>query len=1711
MKQFHESPSGDSKDLEAADNGRDCKYQLTRSQTIQLRQGLEKDLGQVCAAFRSLCKERDDLVEVCAPWDSPLSKAVQDLGGRAMRLGLHNGYDLSTRKGFLMAAQYLRQHRPRYLHFSPPCFPWSPMMNANQRTPEQRDRLEQHRQTSRKILKSCRKLMELQTQELQAESCGPGHSEASGEQPLRALSWGEESWQHMTKVAGGRFRVDGCEWGMKHPRTQRRLQKSWGWFSTCLRLRTALERKCSHDKGDHALVEGSITSQTAMYPQELCQAFAKCIMSPQVLWSTLFNSVQRDEISVLANDAMRDEDVDDEDDIPNPVAELPEHVAEEAEEAEIPEGPQGPVGEESNRSDIMRKIRIVHANLGHPSREVMLKTLRDANASSEVLELAKTFECPHCRQRGRTNLRRPSAPAKVTEKWHTVSVDTFWWQSPHQVNGQPTEHGVGISFLDEATDFHVASFVRVGPRKQGSISSAEFREHFSRDWIRIMPTPKILRLDDEGCFRDHSLIEWLESKGIQPQVIAGESPWQNGKHSRHLETLKENMSLLALEVPVETPGREILALAVGAKNELHQVRGYTPNQWAFGQAKGRLESYLQNGDNLAVQSSQASGNFEEQLHVVLKARETFLKADAKRRVARAGLFRARRTETFECGNLVYFWRHCRSKGRGNLDGMWHGPGRVVCVERTSDDMSSGASGSIVWVIHGIILYRCSPEQLRHVTAETQEIDAFLHGNLTPSQLLADMGPNMNYRDISADMSEVPADAEVHDEGPVAASAGSRIQAPAPLNSQHTGRRPSYQHDQPQPEPQGEREGPGRGPESGRLQGHGARGAAAESDRARQEGSERGSLREADLCPDSRGSANLRSMAGRSSGNEPKVCRTAGVREATAGEQHRPEDRGASAASQQGPPEQPRQQEREEFREYTSRGRQRDRVGRPGDGGRALPYAGAGPDRHRDEDGNEGHAVPDRAAPGSSSQSEHHDGADAEDAREHAREDDHARAEVSSSARSRSRTPARHVYFAEDGKGEMCQKLESVAETEFSNAGGTDPQSCGSHDDHGQLRNVTPVRQYKTGCFEWQRSRDLKNSSNLYVNTRDLESTFATFLQSDEQVFEIDLQIAPRDVHLERNSGQQDRWKINEKAKRRAEVSFRKLGPQDREDFMKAMRSELGSYLEKEAVEIATRKEIPPERVLPMRWVLTWKTIEDEEGKVVGKKPKARLIIKGFLDPDLLSLKRESPTLSTQNRNLLLSVAAWKQWKVQVGDVKTAFLNADATERDRNLGADPPEEVRNMLNMKPWELFRVLKAVYGLLHAPKVWYDKLAAVLGEMGWIRSRLEPCVFKLFGSTGELLGLIGCHVDDLVCVGEGPAYATMLQKLQESFPFGSWRDAQKESIMFCGCEMKQDPDGTIRLNQERYALGINEVNISAKRKQDREAPLTAEERSQYRAVLGALSWRGTQSAPWLCASVSYLQGAFTTACVEDLLQLNKLVRLQKQHAEEPLVFQAGIQKPVLVTFCDASWASRKDGSSQGGVLTVLADSSVLQGQTSGFSPIAWQSRKLPRVARSSTSAEVQMASSSTDSHEFVKQMMLDWFNPEPIRADEVDSVMRQVESVMVCDSRNLYDALEKIESSGLHLEEKRTAIEVLSIRERTRATGITIRWCDSDQQLADGLSKNNQYEQLISIFAKRVFSLVFDPQFVSAKRKRAASRKAILESSGDSWVCGDDTARKF
>ena len=242
-------------------------------------------------------------------------------------------------------------------------------------------------------------------------------------------------------------------------------------------------------------------------------------------------------------------------------------------------------------------------------------------------------------------------------------------------------------------------------------------------------------------------------------------------------------------------------------------------------------------------------------------------------------------------------------------------------------------------------------------------------------------------------------------------------------------------------------------------------------------------------------------------------------------------------------------------------------------------------------------------------------------------------------------------------------------------------------------------------------------------------------------------------------------------------------------------------------------------------------------------------------------------------------------------------------------------------------------------------------------------------------LCGLSGIHVDDILCFGSGEHFEERIQILRNSLPFGSWKSLS-EPATFGACEIRQREDGTIEPNQERYAEGIMEVPLTRDRREALEKPLSEDETKQFRAALGALSWRATQSAPWLAASVSFLQGCHKSAKVGDLVQAKKLIRMQKNYSHRTLVLPTNISKPIFLTYHDASWACRRDGSSQGGVFTMLVDQEVLQGKPCSYAPTAWLSRKLPRVCRSSTSAEIQTGSHAMDAHEFTKQTLFEWYN---------------------------------------------------------------------------------------------------------------------------------------
>ena len=102
---------------------------------------------------------------------------------------------------------------------------------------------------------------------------------------------------------------------------------------------------------------------------------------------------------------------------------------------------------------------------------------------------------------------------------------------------------------------------------------------------------------------------------------------------------------------------------------------------------------------------------------------------------------------------------------------------------------------------------------------------------------------------------------------------------------------------------------------------------------------------------------------------------------------------------------------------------------------------------------------------------------------------------------------------------------------------------------------------------------------------------------------------------------------------RSEVRYATLNASEKDLFDKAKTKELNCWLETSAVRKIMRSKISPNRIMTSRWILTWKP---DPSMPKGQKAKARLVVRGYQDPELDQVSTESPTLSRDARMLVFA-------------------------------------------------------------------------------------------------------------------------------------------------------------------------------------------------------------------------------------------------------------------------------------------------------------------------------------------------------------------------------------------------------------------------------------------------------------------------------------------
>ena len=490
------------------------------------------------------------------------------------------------------------------------------------------------------------------------------------------------------------------------------------------------------------------------------------------------------------------------------------------------------------------------------------------------------------------------------------------------------------------------------------------------------------------------------------------------------------------------------------------------------------------------------------------------------------------------------------------------------------------------------------------------------------------------------------------------------------------------------------------------------------------------------------------------------------------------------------------------------------------------------------------------------------------------------------------------------------------------------------------------------------------------------------------------------------------------------------------------------------------REQYPDRFIGSRFVLTRKPIEEgcpiDPHDVQTFRVKGRWCLQGHLDPDLQEKAEQgmlkSPTLSQLGRMTLMQVISSMRWKLQLGDIKGAFLEAGPIEsRFRPLYASQP--AGGIPGLPSTAVIEVCGNIYGQNDAPSAWFREFTSFACESGWSQSKLDPCLFTLRDPKHEhqLIAVMGVHVDDTALGGDEkhPLFQASLKALKDRFPYRKWRVGEGE---FCGSWYQQFPDSSIQMSMKAFAEKIRSINIPKGCKPD--TPLNDQQIKVLRAVNGSLNWLASQSRPDLSVQTSFSQQAFPKPTISDYRVANQAIRRARLESDLGITFQP-VDPKALTVVChsDAAWAN-VGAHTQAGYIIGFTHSDLQQAHEVSWTPACWKSYRLSRAVNSTLAAESQAMSTATGSVEWIL-LLLSEILDGPLDVRACREVLRKRRPILVTDCKSLYDHLQS-PSSPTSIDDRRTSIDIVIIRESVRLMYAHVRWVPTNRMLADAFTKD-------------------------------------------------------
>jgi hypothetical protein len=406
--------------------------------------------------------------------------------------------------------------------------------------------------------------------------------------------------------------------------------------------------------------------------------------------------------------------------------------------------------------------------------------------------------------------------------------------------------------------------------------------------------------------------------------------------------------------------------------------------------------------------------------------------------------------------------------------------------------------------------------------------------------------------------------------------------------------------------------------------------------------------------------------------------------------------------------------------------------------------------------------------------------------------------------------------------------------------------------------------------------------------------------------------------------------------------------------------------------------------------------------------------------------------------ILLALAAQHDLEVHQMDVKTAFLNGVL---DEEIYMEQPEGF--IQESKEHMVCKLKKSLYGLKQAGRSWYQMIDQNFTQLGFQRTCADQCIYHL--RTRGIITIVALYVDDLIILtNQVKALARLKEALRERFEMKDLGE-----VHFClGVQIVRNRKrGTICLDQGKYIENmIKRFNMSeckpvgtpldtnVKLTVDM-SPKTVQERDEmekvpYQSAIGSLMYAMLGTRPDLAYAVGTLSQFNANPGHGHWKAVKRIFRYLKGTAHDKLLYESSANRRVI-GYSDADWASNVDDrrSITGYIFFI------------GTNAISWSSKKQPTVALSTTEAEYMSLTQATKEGIWICRLL-----------DEIGFGLNG-EPIAIYNDNQSCVALSK--NSAYHARTKHIDIQHHFIRERVDNKEVEVKFCGTDDMVADIFTK--------------------------------------------------------